>query len=79
VIGKEKRNVPERNELKKSWSSASVISRTATLAFGTDALRVLARNNRGNQTGRLVLVCVKANVAENEGLVIGNKIQYSVD
>ena len=76
-VGKEKRNVPKRNKFEKSWSRASVISWTATLAFGTDALGILAWNNLGYQTGGLVLV-VNVNIAENEGLVIGNKIQYSL-
>jgi hypothetical protein len=49
-VGKEKRNVPKRNKLEKTRGSGCSMSGTATLAFRTDALRILARKNFGNKT-----------------------------
>jgi hypothetical protein len=78
VIGKEKRNVPKRNKLEIAWSIGCIISGTPSMAFRTDTLRILARNNLGNKTLRVIIVSVEKNIGENEGLVIGNKIQYSL-
>jgi hypothetical protein len=77
AIGIENGNVPKRNEFKIPRLVGCIISRTTTLAFGADALRILARNYLGNDASCIVLGGVKVNIGENEGLVIGNKIQYS--
>jgi hypothetical protein len=79
AVNKPKRNVPQRNEFEPTMLRGSVVSRTSTRAFRTNTLRVLARLEFGDKTLGRNIVPVKSskgNFRENEGLVIGYKIEY---
>jgi hypothetical protein len=76
LVFKEDGNVPERHELETTRSLGGVVSETAATTWGTEAWTVLARMNLGDDllTGGTGFL---PNVAEDEGLVIGNGIEYS--
>ena len=79
AVDKEKRNVPKRNKLEKTKGIGSVISRTPLMALRANALGFLAGYDLGNKIFRVVLMGIERNVGKNERLVIGVKIQYSLD
>ena len=73
------RNVPKWYKLEPTMLLGRVVGRTSLAAFGTNALRILSGFHLGNNDFRLGFILTKnviVNFRENEGLVIGDKIEY---
>jgi hypothetical protein len=72
------RNVPKWYELKPTMLLGRIVGRTFFAAFGTNALRILSGfylNNDDFRPGFILTKNVIVNFCENEGLVIGDKIE----
>ena len=77
LIQEEDGNVPKRHELKAAGGAGSVVDWTGADAFGAEDFAVFARMKDCNDMLIRSIFLLKGNIAEAEGLVMGDKIEYS--
>jgi Mn2+/Fe2+ NRAMP family transporter len=77
VVFKEDRNVPKWWKFPATRRLSCIVGWAAAAAFGTDALTVFSWQDFNDNALCLAFFFLEINFVEAEGLVIGDRIEYS--